>query len=381
MKEGLAVTADGQIFRGKSVGVEGVAVGEAIFNTSMTGYQEVLTDPSYAGQVVVMTSAHVGNYGITPLDDQSSRPEAAGLIVRSLARRAFSWRAQGSLDDFLRDNDLVALEGVDTRRLTRHIRSSGAMAVALGTDVDPEELRRVAAEAPGMSGQDLASRVTTRHCWTQPANGPSHGKVVALDLGMKRSIVEQIAARGWEVEVVPLDTPADRILAAAPQGIFLSNGPGDPAALRAPIGTVRSLLGRVPILGICLGHQILGLALGARTYKLPFGHHGGNHPVRRLHDGRIEVTAHNHGFAVDLNPDSREVDERPGGSSHRVPTALETDYGRVVPTHINLNDGTLEGLKCPESRAFSLQYHPEAAPGPRDALHYFDQFAALMGAG
>ena len=375
MKEGLAVTADGQIFRGWSVGAEGVRQGEVIFNTSMTGYQEVLTDPSYAGQVVVMTSAHIGNYGIAGMDEQASRPAATGLIVRSRARRPSSWRAEGSLGELLQASGMVALEGVDTRRLTRHIRSAGAMPIALGSDVDAAELRQIAAEAPAMEGQNLAGRVTTRRAWTQPAVGEQRGRVVVLDLGVKRSIIRQLTIRGFEVEVVPMDCSADRILSLAPDGVFLSNGPGDPAVLTAPIATVRSLLGRVPVFGICLGHQVLGIALGARTYKLPFGHHGGNHPVRRLIDGRIELTAHNHGFAVDLTTGSD-----PGDLRKEVdPAGLKTRFGDVVATHVNLNDGTLEGLACPDSHAFSVQYHPEAAPGPHDALRYFDQFAAMLG--
>ena len=346
-----------------------------IFNTSMTGYQEVLTDPSYAGQVVVMTSAHIGNYGIAGPDEQASSPAATGLIVRSLARRHSSWRAEGSLGDLLQASGMVALEGVDTRRLTRHIRSAGAMPIALGSDVDAAELRQIAAEAPAMEGQNLAGRVTTRRAWTQPAVGVQRGTVVVLDLGVKRSIIRQLTIRGFEVQVVPMDSSADRILSLAPDGVFLSNGPGDPAVLTVPIATVRSLLGRVPVFGICLGHQVLGLALGARTYKLPFGHHGGNHPVRRLIDGRIELTAHNHGFAVDLTTGGDPGDLR----KEVEPAGLKTRFGDVAATHVNLNDGTLEGLACPESHAFSVQYHPEAAPGPHDALHYFDQFAAMLG--
>ena len=375
MKEGLAVTADGQIFRGWSVGAEGVGQGEVIFNTSMTGYQEVLTDPSYAGQVVVMTSVHIGNYGIAGLDEQASSPAATGLIVRSLARRHSSWRAEGSLGGLLQASGMVALEGVDTRRLTRHIRSSGAMPIALGSDVDAAELRRIAAAAPAMEGQNLARRVTTHRAWTQPAVGEQRGRVVVLDLGVKRSIISQLTIRGFEVEVVPMDCSPDRILSSAPDGLFLSNGPGDPAVLTVPIATVRSLLGRIPVFGICLGHQVLALALGARTYKLPFGHHGGNHPVRRMIDGRIELTAHNHGFAVDLTTGGY-----PGDLRKEVdPARLKTRFGDVIATHVNLNDGTLEGLACPDSQAFSVQYHPEAAPGPHDALRYFDQFSAMLG--
>ena len=373
MKEGLAVTADGEVFRGWSVGEEGVSLGEVIFNTSMSGYQEVLTDPSYAGQVVVMTTPHIGNYGVNCRDDQSLTPAVAGLIVRSMAGRYSGWRAEGSLVELLRAGGIVALTGIDTRRLTRHIRSAGAMQLAIGTDIDATELHELAAAAPTMEGRDLASSVTTRQPWLQPAVGVRRGKVVALDLGIKRSIVGELARRGLEVKVVPLETPAEAILDESPDGVFLSNGPGDPAALQSPISTVRSLLGMVPILGICLGHQVLGLALGSGTYKLPFGHHGGNHPVKRLVDGRIEVTVHNHGFAVDLAA-------RADGAAPVLPATdrFPTDFGEVVATHINLNDRTLEGLACREIDAFSVQYHPEAAPGPRDALHYFDRFAELI---
>jgi len=375
MKEGLAVAADGQVYRGWSVGAQGVSVGEVIFNTAMSGYQEVLTDPSYAGQVVVMTMPHIGNYGVTGRDDQAPSPVAAGLVVRSLARRPSSWRAEGSLIEFLQPRGIVALTGIDTRRLTRHIRSAGAMQMAIGSDVNEDELQRLAGAAPVMEGRDLASTVTTSQPWTRPAVGERRGKVVAIDLGIKRSIVEELTQRGLEVKVVPLNTPAESILAESPDGVFLSNGPGDPAALPSPTATVRSLLGRIPILGICLGHQLLGLALGAKTYKLPFGHHGGNHPVRSLIDGKIEITAHNHGFAVDLARRSGAGGDIPVGSAaHR----LATEFGEVVATHVNLNDGTLEGLSCRDVNASSVQYHPEAAPGPRDAVHHFDRFAALI---
>ncbi|MCY3539599.1 MAG: glutamine-hydrolyzing carbamoyl-phosphate synthase small subunit [Acidimicrobiia bacterium] len=381
MTLGRLVTADGEVFEGRSVGVEGVRVGEAVFNTSMTGYQEVLSDPSYAGQVVVMTSPHIGNYGVSSYDDQALRPAARGLIVRSLSRRHSNWRAEGTLAGYLRSHEMVAIADLDTRRLTRHLRDRGAMPVAIGAGVDKEELIRRAAQAPRMEGQDLATGVSTPHPYRIDPQGEARGRVVAIDLGMKRDIGRQLAARGLEVQVLPAACTAQDILDLDPTGVFLTNGPGDPEPLQHNIETVRSLLGRVPVFGICLGHQVIGLALGASTFKLPFGHHGGNHPVRRLADGRVEITAQNHGFAVDLWPlTGREMPERVGlAGPELLPRAVTGDFGEVRPTHQNLNDGTLEGLECLDIPALSVQYHPEAAPGPHDALGLFDDFLALMG--
>lgn len=381
MREGILVTADGEVFRGRSVGAEGVRVGEAVFNTSMTGYQEVLSDPSYAGQVVVMTSPHIGNYGVSAHDDQAATPAARGLIVRSLSRRHSNWRAEGSLASYLVGHDIVALADLDTRRLTRHLRDMGAMPVAVGAGADETELAAMAAAAPVMEGQDLATGVGTPVEYRIDPPRPAVGRVVALDLGMKRDIGRRLAGLGLEVRVVPATSAADRILELDPDGVFLSNGPGDPDALPAQIEAVRGVLGRVPLFGICLGHQILGLALGADTFKLPFGHHGGNHPVRRLDDGRVEITAQNHGFAVDLwSLAGREAPVRTGlAGPDLLPEKVSGDFGEVRPTHQNLNDGTLEGLGCLDVPAFSVQYHPEAAPGPHDALGLFDDFMALMG--
>ena len=377
---GLLVTADGEVFRGVSVGAPGVTTGEAVFNTSMSGYQEVVSDPSYSGQIVVMTSPHIGNYGATDDDVQADKPAAAGLVTRSMSRVASSWRAEGSLGDYLKHHSIVSLAEVDTRRLTRHIRDKGAMPAAMGSDVDERDLAEAARSAPEMVGQDLATGVSTSQPYEISATGQAAGEIVAIDLGTKKDIYSQLAARGHDIRVVPAKTSAEQILARAPAGVFVSNGPGDPEPLHATIETLRGLIGRVPVFGICLGHQVLGLAVGARTYKLPFGHHGGNHPVKRLGDGRIEVTAQNHGFAVDLwTLTNNRPPERDGlVTADLLPDVVDTEFGPVQPTHQNLNDGTLEGMRLVDHPVFSVQYHPEAAPGPRDALTLFDEFDRML---
>lgn len=380
MNPAVVALADGTVLNGIAVGAEGVATGEIVFNTSMSGYQEIITDPSYAGQVITFTVPHVGNYGVTDQDDQADRIHARGVVMRSISP-ASSWRSQGNLSEYLIANDVIAVSGIDTRRLTRRIRQFGAMPVAMGTDVDVSELRDIAASTPPLLGTDLVSGVTTDHAYHRPAKGAELGHVVAYDFGIKRAIVNALTDRGLAVTVVPSGTSATDVMALAPDGVFLSNGPGDPEPLSGPIGAVREILGRVPLFGVCLGHQLLALALGARTYKLPFGHHGGNHPVRSLESGTIDITSQNHGFAVDLWS-LAGTEPPPTGTlatSDTVPRSLDSAFGIVDGTHQNLNDGTNEGLACRDVMAFSVQYHPEAAPGPNDASILFDRFATIVG--
>ena len=365
--KGVLVLADGTTFSGTSVGAPGRAVGEVVFNTSMTGYQEIVTDPSYARQIVALTSPHIGNYGVAEADEQAAQTFATGLITRSMTARPSNWRAEGSFPGWLQARGLVALTDVDTRRLTRHIRTHGAMPGVVATDGTAAELHEMAAEAPRMEGLGLATTVTTNRPYMVEPNGPRRGTVVAIDLGIKRRIVEELAERGLATHVVPAGTGAVEILDLEPDGVFVSNGPGDPEPLTDVVATLRSLLGKRPLFGICLGHQVLGLALGAKTFKLPFGHHGGNHPVQRMVDGSVQITAQNHGFAVHV--------------AGAIADGFESDFGKVDITHINLNDKTVEGLSCPDADAFSVQFHPEAAPGPNDAKHLFDDFAVAIVAG
>jgi len=358
VRQALLVLADATVFEGEAIGADppsGVASGEVVFNTVLSGYQEVLTDPSYAGQIITFTYPHIGNYGVTAADDESRRPFCRGVIVRELARRRSSWRSEADLDEMLRRHGVAGIAGVDTRRLTRHIRDTGAIPGAFGT-ASESALLAAARREPGTTGVDLVGEVTT-HSPYRVGDGP--WRVVAYDLGMKRTILRRLATFAT-VEVVPASTPAAEVLASRPDGVFLSNGPGDPELAGPAVGAVRELIDTgIAVFGICLGHQVLTLALGGRTFKLPFGHHGGNHPVRDLRTGKVEITSQNHNFCVD--PESL-------GST-------------VVATHVNLNDGTNEGLRVLGTRAFSVQYHPEAGPGPHDSRYLFEEFRSTMTGG
>ncbi len=346
----------------------------------MTGYQEVATDPSYAGQIVVMTVPHIGNYGVNEQDDQARAPSCTGFVMRSLSARDSSWRSVGAFGEWLETREIIALDEVDTRRLTRHIRARGAMPAAIGAGANRRELLEAAASAPVMTGRDLTRLVTTRKIYRLDPERTAIARVVAYDFGIKRDILTALVARDFEVHVVPAATSAGEVLALDPTGVFLSNGPGDPEPLREAITAVKELLGRVPVFGVCLGHQVLGLALGAATFKLPFGHHGGNHPVRRLADGGVEITSQNHGFAVDLwsLSEARPPVSRGLAGIDLLPPPVATSFGPVIATHQNMNDGTLEGLACLDIPAFSVQYHPEAAPGPNDASPLFDEWGAML---
>ncbi len=373
----LLVLEDGTTWPGIGFGAPGTTTGEIVFNTSLTGYQEILTDPSYHGQIVTMTQPHIGNTGCNPADDESDRVWAAGFVVRSLSPLVSNWRATQSLPEYLAERGIVAISEVDTRALVRHIRTYGAMRAALSSETaDVNTLVAIARAARDMNGLDLAREVSCAepYGWTEGAGWWQPGAnesavisdrysvtgnryhVVAYDFGVKRNILRLLAARGCRITVVPATTPAAEVLAMNPDGIFLSNGPGDPAACTYAIQAVRDLLGQKPIFGICLGHQILGLALGAKTYKLKFGHRGGNQPVQVTAHQGVQISSHNHGFAVDGNA-------LPKG---------------VMNSHINLNDNCCEGLDAPGYRAFSVQYHPESSPGPHDSDELFDKFITLM---
>ncbi len=358
MKAKLAL-ANGVVFTGESFGAEGETLGEVVFNTSMIGYQEVLTDPSYCGQIVTMTYPHIGNYGINPEDLESSKPQVAGFVVREYSKFYSNYRATESLGDYLRRNNIVGIEAIDTRKLTRIIREVGAMnGVISTTDLDDASLVKKAKAFPSMSGLDLAEVVTTKDPYRFSENGKSGLKfsVVAYDFGIKTNILRKLYERGCNVTVVPASFPAEDALALNPDGIFLSNGPGDPAAVTYAVDNIRKLIGKKPIFGICLGHQVLALAAGAKTFKMKFGHRGANHPVKHLAKETVEVTSHNHGFAV-------------------APESLPSEY---EVTHIDLNDNILEGFRHKSLPLFSVQYHPEASPGPHDSDYLFDDFIDMM---
>jgi carbamoyl-phosphate synthase small subunit len=368
--EAILALEDGRVFRGRGDGAPGERFGEVVFNTSLSGYQEILTDPSYAGQIVILTYPHIGNYGTNPLDCESARPYAEGLVVRELSQLASNWRSVEETSAYLASYGVPVICDIDTRALVRHLRNHGAMRGVISTvDQDDANLVAKAKASPSMVGLDLASRVTTafRYEWSEPSRNiyqagadtypPVRFHVVAYDYGIKHNILRRLVDVGCRVTVVPAQMPARDVLELKPDGVFLSNGPGDPEPVEYAAEAVRELLGRVPIFGICLGHQIIGLALGGKTYKLKFGHHGGNHPVLNLETQKVEITAQNHGFAVD--PDSLKASE-------------------VVLTHINLNDQTLEGLRHKSLPLFSVQYHPEASPGPHDSGYLFGRFVKMM---
>jgi carbamoyl-phosphate synthase small subunit len=360
----LLVLEDGRTFEGDTYGAEGETFGEAVFCTAMTGYQETLTDPSYHRQVVVMTAPHIGNTGVNDEDPESGRIWVSGYVVRDPSPTSSSWRARRTLDDELAAQGVVGVSGIDTRALTRHLRDRGAMRVGLSSvETDPRALLERVQAAPGMAGADLTAEVSTPQPYVVPATGERRFTVAAVDLGIKAMTPRRMAERGMEVHVLPASTGPDELLALGADGLFISNGPGDPATADHAVGLVRAALDRgVPVFGICFGNQVLGRALGFPTYKLKFGHRGINQPVQDRATGRVEISAHNHGFAVDA------------------PTSgpAQTPYGRVDVSHVCLNDGVVEGLACRDVPAFSVQYHPEAAAGPHDSAYLFDRFADLM---
>ncbi len=366
--ESLLVLEDGSVFEGKAYGARGLAFGEVVFNTSMTGYQEILTDPSYKGQIVTMTYPLIGNYGVNAADVESNAPQCSGFLVREASNIYSNFRSNGDLDSYLKKNNIIALSEIDTRALTRHLRDKGAMrGVISSTGGDVDSLLKKVKASRSMVGADLAKEVTckTPYKWTEGLNTQKDDnknistnllKIVAIDFGAKHNILRILKSKGCELTVVPGNSSAEEILKYSPDGVFLSNGPGDPQAVTYGIETVKNLLGKKPIFGICLGHQILSLALGGKTFKLKFGHRGANHPVKNLITGSVEITSQNHGFATDPNSFNNDVEI----------------------SHLNLNDQTCEGIRHKNIPAFSVQYHPEASPGPHDSTYLFDRFFDLI---
>ena len=370
--QAILALEDGRVFRGKGYGAKGECSGEVVFNTSITGYQEIFTDPSYAGQIVVLTNPEIGNYGTTPEDSEATRPYIEGLIVREFSKVSSNWRSQQVADEYMEQFKIPVLADIDSRALVRHLRDHGVMRGVISTlETDSDKLVGKARSIPKMDGTDLAKVVSTNHTYVWETGERSHlpdevvgvkdepprFHVVAYDFGIKQNILRKLRAEGCKVTVVPAQTTAEDVLGLKPDGVFLSNGPGDPEPCTYAVDNIRRLMGRRPIFGICLGHQLCGIALGGRTFKLKFGHHGGNHPVKQLLTGKVEITAHNHNFAVD--PDSLPESE-------------------VELTHVDLNDQTLEGMRHRNLPLFSVQYHPEAAPGPHDSHYLFKDFVKMM---
>ncbi len=390
MKAAVLALADGTVFKGQALGFKGETVGEVVFNTAMTGYQEILTDPSYKGQIVLMTSTQIGNYGVTPDDDESHRVWAEGFIVREASKRMSNWRGQQSFEEYLVQHEIVSIQGIDTRALTSHLREKGSqMGVISHVNFEEASLFAKAQASPSIVGRDLVQEVTcpASYEWskgTMSANSGTNGsslsqrvapsssyKVVVMDFGVKYHILRNLVDVGCQVQVVPASTSAKEIRQLQPDGLFLSNGPGDPEGVSYAVNTVKALLGWKPIFGICLGHQILGLALGLDTHKLPFGHHGANHPVMDLRTRKIEITSQNHNFAVTL---PHKEQEGALWDTQR----FDTSIGRMEVTHRSLNDGCCEGMVGLDSPILSVQYHPEASPGPHDSSYLFQQFIDMM---